>query len=665
MSFLVTIALLIGLLVTVPAVAHLLRRGRAEETLFPPARLIPPREHVAKRRSRFEDRLLLSVRAALIVVLALLGATPLVRCDRAHLTRRDGASVAVVFVLDDSASMGNRLEGGISRFSRAKRAALELVDQLEEGDRMGLVLAGKPARVALLPTSNPDQLRQQLQAAKESDRGTDLVSAIALAESALDRQPESDKEVLVLSDLSGELPKLSQRVSQLLPELAAPARDCGVLSAVERRDEVSVEVACSSATPNSTGHLQLISEARTRIVLKEREISLRPGREVVALERGAGQESAYVRLVEKDDNPHDDRTPVTNGGYGPIIATYSDPITGRGVTGGPPILEQALHALNANLTLRPLSTVPEDTRELDSVEILLLDDPPLLSAESRATIDTFARHGGTAVAFFGPAANAAQLGSLLLPFIERRATWEPEAPPGLDPASLTTLGAAAASLADIAPKGRLVFDGTEEPKVVVRGRWADQRPFWLENSFGRGLVVTLGLPASIGQSDLALRSGFLSILEQILAQNERLGTGRITTVGKAWRFTKDAQLRVEGPSGPLLPDGLASPDPAEKQVVPTEVGRYRVTLDGIGEERVALFPAGEILDAPRPWPSTATNQPNKATGRLDISRWLVLCLMPLLLLELALSSTRLRGVPKRLRHWLSKGRLTRNGNGVA
>lgn len=648
MTFVVTAALLIGLLVMIPLLAHLLRRGRARDLPFPPTHLVPTREHVAKRRSRFEDRALLALRASIILLLALLGATPLIRCDRAVFNRHAGASIAAIIVLDDSASMRNELPDGLSRFERGKRAALELVDQMGEGDSFGLVLAGRPARIQLLPSSNPELLRRQLTSTVVTDRATDLASAIALGESAIDRLPHRDKRVIVLSDLRGELPRLSSRVTHLLPELSAPSKNCAVVSAFRSRGRISAEVACSNDYPSDTRHLQLVRAKHPGEVVREMSVPLRAGRDSFTIADDATREESVLVMQGQDDNPHDNRAPVVDGGLGPEIATYSDPVTGRGTTGGPPIVEQALRAFNPNLSIRPLATVPEELRELADVELLLLDDPPLISAESRGAILGFVERGGTAVAMFGPSADSARLGSLLLPFIERRATWENTAPAGLDPASLSSLGAAAASLSELAPKGRLSFDESHDPNVKVRGRWVDHKAFWIERPIGRGLAIALGLPASIGQSDLALRSGFIALLEQILATRERLGLARVTTVGTAWRFVDKGQgdgfpRSVEGPSGSLRLDNLDRAKGSERILVPNELGRYRVQFADHSEARTALLPAEEVLEPVRHWPVVASQKPNKAAGRLDITRQLAMALLALFALELAWSSAAFRG----------------------
>src|SRR5262249_26230727 len=101
MTFLSSLALAIGLLVVVPYVAHRLRRQRATVHDFAPVHLVPAAPPQARRRAKLEDRPLLLVRAASILALAFLGASPFVRCSRVAMSR-SGTSVAVAIVLDDS-----------------------------------------------------------------------------------------------------------------------------------------------------------------------------------------------------------------------------------------------------------------------------------------------------------------------------------------------------------------------------------------------------------------------------------------------------------------------------------------------------------------------------------------------------------------------------------
>lgn len=191
MSFLTLVALGIAVLVAAPYLAHRLRRRRADEVPFAPARLVPPSPPKARRRSRLEDRSLFAIRAVSIVALALLGASPLVRCSRLALSR-GGASVAVAIVLDDSMSMRAK-DGTVARtrFERAKEGAQEILAALREGDAAAIVLAGAPSRVGLAATTDIAAAKAALEGVTASDRATDLDGALTIAQTLVGELPRS------------------------------------------------------------------------------------------------------------------------------------------------------------------------------------------------------------------------------------------------------------------------------------------------------------------------------------------------------------------------------------------------------------------------------------------------------------------------------------------
>ena len=66
------------------------------------------------------------MRALSVLALALLGATPFVSCSHLAVTRKGGASVAMVVVLDDSLSMAAQLPAGGTLLARARSRALKI-----------------------------------------------------------------------------------------------------------------------------------------------------------------------------------------------------------------------------------------------------------------------------------------------------------------------------------------------------------------------------------------------------------------------------------------------------------------------------------------------------------------------------------------------------------
>jgi hypothetical protein len=115
------LGLLVGALLVVPYVAHRLRRQRSETLPFAATELVSPTLPKARTRSKIEDWTLYALRSLAVVLLALLAATPFVRCNRMALNRQ-GASVAVVLVVDDSMSMRAR-EGSATRVPRKAHAS--------------------------------------------------------------------------------------------------------------------------------------------------------------------------------------------------------------------------------------------------------------------------------------------------------------------------------------------------------------------------------------------------------------------------------------------------------------------------------------------------------------------------------------------------------------
>src|SRR5258705_2942771 len=184
-------------------------------------------------------------------MLALLGATPFVRCSSLAIGRQGGASIALAIVLDDSLSMLAKTSSG-TRWDRARKAASDLVADAREGDAVGIVLAGSPPRIALASTTDLGAVRTVVEGLSPSHRATDLDGALELARSLVHGLPQVDRRVVLLSDLTdghpngpglgegGDVPLWVP-----LTDLAQPAQNCAVLRADRQRDRAMVRVACS------------------------------------------------------------------------------------------------------------------------------------------------------------------------------------------------------------------------------------------------------------------------------------------------------------------------------------------------------------------------------------------------------------------------------------
>ncbi|HEX3345881.1 MAG TPA: VWA domain-containing protein, partial [Polyangiaceae bacterium] len=478
MTFLSTLALAVALLVVAPYVAHRLRRRRAEEQPFPPARLVQPAPPQTRRRSRIEDRALLAARGASVVLLALLGATPFVRCSRLSLQRSGGASVAMAIVVDDSMSM-NAVADGKTRFERARAGARELLGSAREGDAIAVVLAGAPARVALAATTALGAVRATVDGLTAADRATDLDGAVALARGLVSSLPQVDRRIVVLSDLADGHPDgpalgadESVPVWVALPELRAPASDCAVMRADRSGARVRVGVACGPGV-TAAGREVVVEEADGKVLARAAAPTGTTG-DATLLLPAEDATASRARLLGGDAVAGDDVAPVLPEMSRGAIGVVADSADESVATGGAPIVEQALSALKLDVDVRPIPVFPDRAEDLAGDLGVLLDDPPGLTPEQRHALAGFLDGGGVVLVALGPHVAAAPLGASLEPVLSRSVTWGETRASGGDPVSAVgPLAEPARSLGDLDAPRRATLAPEDASVLEALVKWTD------------------------------------------------------------------------------------------------------------------------------------------------------------------------------------------------
>jgi hypothetical protein len=643
-TFLSALALAAALLVVAPYLAHRLRRRQAEEQDFPPARLVLPALPRARRRSRLEDRALFAARAFAVLLLALLGATPFVRCSRLSLQRSGGASVAMAIVVDDSMSMRAAL-GGRTRFERARDGARELLATAREGDAIALVLAGAPARVTLAATTDLSAARSAIEVLAPSDRATDLDGALALARGLVASLPQVDRRVVVLSDLADgrpDAPPLGEgspvRVWVPLPELRGDAADCALLRADRGGARVHVAVACGPGV--SAAGRELVVEDAAGSALGRTVLGAGLSSLEAAVSVPDDAHPARARLLGRDAVASDDEAPVLTEAARGSIAVVADAAEESVATGGAPILEQALAALKLDVDVRPLPVFPERAEDLAGSLGVIMDDPAGFTPEQRHALAGLLDAGGVVLVALGSHAAAAPLGASLEPLLAHAVTWTETRSPGGDPASAVgALAEPAASLADLAASRRAVLAAEDASGLDVLVRWTDGAPLIARRSIGRGEAWVVTLPFAVEESDLPLRPAFLAILDAwVRAARDRAAPKR-STVGTAWRFPGAHALQVQGPAGAMGGGSSVgtTPDDAAPRVVPSLVGVYRIAVDGKVEERVAAPDVRELDFRPRGAAAEASGEGLGSTrASVDVSGQVAFALLCLLAVEMGL-----------------------------
>jgi hypothetical protein len=141
------------------------------------------------------------------------------------------------------------------------------------------------------------------------------------------------------------------------------------------------------------------------------------------------------------------------------------------------------------------------------------------------------------------------------------------------------------------------------------------------------------LPFSVETSDLALRPGFLALLDAFVTEAKQRATPRRGDVGTPWAFGGARQVEAQGPSGPIA----ATREDGTLRIVPVVAGAYRVSIDGNKELRVAAPLAREIDMRPRAVASSATSSAlGGGVAIVDVSWMVALGLLGLVAAELLL-----------------------------
>jgi hypothetical protein len=632
-SFLVAAALGVGFFVAIPIAAHLLRRGRAKEREFPPTALVPASRSVARERATLEDRLLLAIRALLIACLAVIGATPFVQCSRLSLGRNAGASVAFALVVDDSHSMRAQGVDGTVRFERAMRAARELLSSAREGDAIAIVLAGKPARLTLAATTDLSAARRALSDVSESDRSTDLEGAVSLARMSIASVPHHDKRVVLLSDLAGApLTEGQPPIWTPVADLATPLENCAIFAAERRGRRVLAHVACTSPAAAAGRALTVVGEKSAPLL----PLAARGGVQELGLDLDPKVEHPELTLNGGDALKSDDRCPLAAESAALGVLVAADVSNASAKTGGPPVLEQAVSALESSATLHPIALLPDDVNEYRNNALLLLDDPGGITPEARSALTNFVERGGVAVAFLGPRVDQTPLGATLEPFVHGAVHWDAKDNSDVNTASLAWLGVEASSLQDLKLQGHADLSTTDLLGGRTMATFSNGPPFLVRRELGRGTLFTVALPTSVEHGNFPLRPAFLALLDYFLDEARTHRGAAQSVAGIDWTFPLAASVSIEGPRGALsVQERTRASGSAQKATTPTLAGRYTVRIDERAEERVVTVDASEITALPQKAPENAAQaRANAHPGSVDASPEIGFVALALLALEL-------------------------------
>ena len=182
----------------IPIAIHFFFRSRYRVVPWAAMKFLLTSIEQTSRRLRFQELLLLICRCALLIFLALALARPLSSSVRGA---GQGEAVLAVLVVDTSYSMG-ATDGAKDRLSRAKEAALRVIDQLPSHSTVQIITCAD--RANLVGPRDPgdlDQARSLIQEIPLTSLSTDLYPGIVEAANVLALGHESNKELYIFSDV--------------------------------------------------------------------------------------------------------------------------------------------------------------------------------------------------------------------------------------------------------------------------------------------------------------------------------------------------------------------------------------------------------------------------------------------------------------------------------
>ncbi len=180
----------------IPLIIHLLNRRRLQVVHWGAMHLLEDVMRKNHQRLKLEQLLLLLIRIALPIILALLMARPVLTGMRQFAGEQQ---ISTVILVDDSYGMQAGDATG-SRFSRAREEISQIIDQLPRGSDASIVLMGSGGRTLLdEPTTVLESLPAHLRDRQALGNSVDVTDSLRRAAGEFELMQHAAREVIIVS----------------------------------------------------------------------------------------------------------------------------------------------------------------------------------------------------------------------------------------------------------------------------------------------------------------------------------------------------------------------------------------------------------------------------------------------------------------------------------
>ena len=574
---------LFGLLgISIPILIHLLTRRQQKQIRFSAVYLLAQSQKRSIRKSRPNRLLLLLARCLAIALFSMALANPLFsfRQSEAFLS---ASPSSIVFILDDSYSMGIRAKDK-TLFDSALEYISKGLEKSADNSEFSLILASSPARVEQDWTSDKSTMTSKLEEQVVSYRTTHIGDAVDKAIKLLESAKQKNKQILLLTDLdkNGWQEETFFGVSAPYPiqvlnfaQLQSNSNE-GMVQSIQISQEfltrspllrVKAEVKNFSTTVNRTP-LSLFLEGK---LVKEEILDIPPGQTLV-------QEFSYPLRKNQPLNGKiqisDDTLPADNSRYFPFHPSQNIQVL---VVDGDPktishqsesfYLEHALNPFSVSLshidpTVSTLAKLP--LRNLSDFSVVILANVRELPPGYELELEKFVLNGGALLLGMGDQVNPKyfneRLGNLLPVRLESQYQVEEEAlhlllKKSTHPVMQVFSPKALEEMRGINFYSIYTVQAREDKKFKVGTWFSNQHPAVIESEVGKGIVVLFLSSLDRDWNDFPIQPTYLPWVQrwtQYAARGLENISQQDLLVGEPFRKkTMDSRWIILSPDGTL------------------------------------------------------------------------------------------------------------------
>lgn len=388
-----------------PLWIHLLRQYRSTPHPFSSLMFFERRTQSSIKHRRLRYLLLLSLRVALLLLLALAFANPFVTRSAASSSARKMLLIAV----DNSFSMRYA-----DHLARAKQEALSAVSHLNAGERGQVLAVGSRVHMLTQPVEEADQLKAAIQAIQPSDERSSY-GELARTLRTIAQSSRMPLEVHFVSDMQkSSLPpsfadlRLGGETNLIFHSVADSRDPNWLVESVTAPGKIygpkKVRVQAVVAGIGTEAAKRTVSLALDGKVLETKSVDIPAGGrasvEFLSLESPYGFHKGEIRIEPADSLPQDDRFQfaVERADPHPVLFLHA-----AGQKQGELYYRSALESVSeAGFDLEPLNVDQAGNQTLSKYAFVVLSDVNSLPTELENSLRAYVNGGGSLLVALGP-----------------------------------------------------------------------------------------------------------------------------------------------------------------------------------------------------------------------------------------------------------------------